>query len=55
MEKGRYLLIHKDRYVYRFRWLSEAKRYAICNCRGSYEFYVIVDTEKDEVVDSWSY
>lgn len=55
MEKGRFLLIHMDKYVYRFKWLTEAQRYAVSHCRGSYEFYIIVDTEKDEVVNSWSY
>ena len=49
------MLIHKGKFVYRFKYLSEAVRYAICHCRGSYEFYVIVDTERDEVVNSWSY
>lgn len=55
MEKGKYMLIHMDKNVHRFKWLSEAQRYAICHCRGSYEYYVIVDTEKDKVVDKWSY
>lgn len=55
MEKGEYLLIHKDKYVYRFKRRIDAQRYAICNCRGSYEFYVIVDLEKNEVISRWSY
>lgn len=55
MKKGRYILIHKNKYVYRFKWLTTARRYAIKNCRGSYEFYVIIDLQKDEVVDSWNY
>lgn len=49
------MLIYRDRYVYRFESLSQAKDYAINNCRGSFEFYVIVDTEEDTVVESWSY
>lgn len=55
MKTRRYILIYMDRYVYRFAWLELARRYAKKHCRGSYEFYVIVDTEKDEVVDKWSY
>lgn len=55
MEKGRFMLIHKDKYVYRFKYRTEAQRYAICNCRGAYSFYVIVDTEKDEVITAWGY
>ena len=55
MEKGKFMLIHMDKYVYRFKYLSEAQRYAICKCRGNYEFYVIVNLEKDEVVVAWSY
>lgn len=55
MEKERFMLIYMDEYVYRFKCLSEAQRYAICNCRNAYGFYVIVDLERDEVVVSWLY
>lgn len=55
MEKGKYMLIHMDRHVYRFKYLWEAQRYASIHCRGSYEFYVIVDTKEDKVVCKWSY
>lgn len=55
MEERKFLLIHMDAHVYRFKFLSEAQRYAICNCRNTYGFYVIVDLEKDEVVVKWSY
>lgn len=55
MKKDRFMLIHMDKNVHRFKWLSEAMRYAIINCRGNYEFYIIVDTQNDEVVYKWSY
>lgn len=55
MEKERYMLIHMDKHVHRFKWLTEAQHYAKINCRGDYEFYIIVDTEKDEVVGKWNY
>lgn len=55
MEKGRYMLIHMDKYVYRFKWRSQAFRYAGINCRGAFEYYIIVDTEKDEVIGRWYY
>lgn len=55
MEKGRFLLIYMDRNVYRFKYLTQAKRYAICNCRDPYNYYVIVDLEKDEVILKWIY
>lgn len=55
MEKGKYLLIHKDKYVYRFECLSEAQSYAINHCQGDFEYYIIVDLEKNEVVGSWYY
>lgn len=55
MKKGRYMLIHVKKNVYRFSKFSEALVYAKEHCRGSYEFYVIVDTEKDIVVEEWSY
>ena len=49
------MLIHMDKNVHRFKWLSQAKRYARINCRGSYGFYVIIDTRKNEIVEKWSY
>ena len=55
MVKARYILIHKDKYVYRFNQIDDAKDYGMKHCRGSYEFYIIVDTEEDQVVYSWSY
>lgn len=55
MKKGRFILIHNDTFVYRFEFLVLAERYASSFCRGIYEFYVIVDTEKDEVASRWSY
>lgn len=55
MEKGRFMLIHKDEFVYRFKYLSAAQRYAICHCRDVYSFYVIVDLEKNEIVTTWFY
>lgn len=55
MEKERYMLIHNDSTIYRFKYHSEALRYATMHCRDSYEFYIIVDTEKDEVVNRWPY
>lgn len=55
MEKGRYMLIHLDKHVYRFKSKLSARAYAMHNCRGCYEFYVIVDIEEDKVVEHWSY
>lgn len=55
MEKDRFMLIHNDEFVYRFKWLELAKLYAIGHCRGSYEFYIIIDTERDRVVYKWHY
>lgn len=49
------MLIYMDKIVHRFATLQLAQDYAKLHCRGTYEFYVIVDTEKDEVVDKWSY
>lgn len=49
------MLIYMDKYVYRFNWLVTARNYAKMRCRGTYEFYVIVDVEKNEVVEKWSY
>lgn len=55
MEKGRYILIHNNNTIYRFKYLTEAQRYATIHLRGSRESYIIVDTQKDEVVDKWTY
>lgn len=55
MKKGKYMLIHKDKNVYRFSKLSDAMVYAREHCRGNYDFYVIVDTEMDMVVEKWYY
>lgn len=55
MEKGKYMLIHMCKNVYRFDSLIRAKLYAIMQCRGRYEFYIIVDTVENKVVDNWSY
>lgn len=49
------MLIHKDSDVHRFKWLLQARHYARKHCRGNYEYYVIIDTRKDEVVEQWSY
>lgn len=49
------MLIHNDKHIYRFRYLKRAKLYAVDNCRGNYEFYIVIDTEKDEVVCKWCY
>ena len=49
------MLIHMDEYVYRFTWQMQAYLYAVENCRGKHEYYIIVDTEKNEVVDRWNY
>lgn len=55
MEKGRYMLIFQSEYIYRFKTHYEAQRYANANCSGIYKFYIIVDTEKNEIVEKWSY
>lgn len=47
------MLIHMDKNVHRFRYLKQAKLFAVDNCRGSHEFYIILDTEKDKVVCRW--
>lgn len=49
------MLIHVDKYVYRFNEYEQAESYGVKYCRGSYEFYIIVDTEIDVVVYRWSY
>lgn len=49
------MLIHMDRKIRRFDNQEQAESYALCHCRGSYEFYIIVNTEEDEVVYRWSY
>lgn len=53
MKEERFILIHLDKYVYKFSYLSQAKRYAIINCRGPFDFYIIVDLEKCEIVLKW--
>jgi hypothetical protein len=55
MKKDRYMVIHMDKYVYRFNWLATASYYAKAFLRGSHEFYIIVDLETNEVVESWNY
>ena len=55
MEKERYMLIHVDKYVYRFKWLTQAQRYALIHCRDSFGYYIIVDTVEDKVVYKWMY
>lgn len=55
MEKERYILIYMDRFVHRFKWLIQAKRYAESCCRGIGGHYIIVDTQRDDVVDEWYY
>ena len=55
MEKGRYMLIHNNSNIYRFKYLTEAQRYAIIHLRGNNESYIIVDTKEDKVVNKWSY
>lgn len=54
-EKGRFLLIHNDEYVCRFKTMLEAKTYAQKNCRGSHDFYIVVDLEIDAIVKTWVY
>lgn len=54
MNKDRYMLIHLDTYVYRFKSMPEAQSYANANCCGIYEFYIIVDTWEDKVVEVWN-
>lgn len=55
MEKDRYMLILNDKYIYRFKEFKQAEHYAAINCHGSYEYYIIIDTELDIVLYSWSY
>ena len=55
MKEGRYLLIHKDKKVKRFAYISNALRYARMYCSDLFEFCVIVDTKKDEVICEWNY
>lgn len=49
------MLIHNDKDIYRFKWYTQAQRYAIVNCRGNGNRYLIIDTEKDKVLDNWIY
>lgn len=55
MEKNRFMLIYKDTYVYLFDSYKQARDYAGIHCRGKYEFYIIVDKVKNEVIYKWSY
>lgn len=55
MEKGRFMLIHMDKIVHRFDSLRRAILYAMGNCRGSHEYYIIVDTVENKVIDKWLY
>lgn len=55
MKNYRYMLIHMNRVLRRFKKQEEAECYALCHCRGNYEFYIIVDTRENEVVYKWSY
>lgn len=55
MEKERYMVIHNGRTIHRFKCLAEALYYATIHSHGNYEFCIVVDTEKDEVVNKWSY
>lgn len=55
MEKERYMLIHMDKNIYRFKWLSQAKYEARKRFRLDYEYYIIVDTWEDKVIYKWSY
>ena len=54
MQKKRYMLIHNNKDVYRFKTLTSAFLYAVSNCRGNNEFYIIVDTWRNNVVYNWS-
>ena len=54
MKEDRYMLIHMNKDVYRFNCIPRAKMYAQYNCRGTNEFYIIVDTMENIVIDSWS-
>lgn len=53
MEKERFMLIHNDKKIHRFKTLADAKVFGVCCCRGSYHYYTIIDTEKDEVIYKW--
>lgn len=55
MEKERFMLIHNNKNVYPFKWLTQAQRYAITHCRNANDFYVIIDTQEDKVVSKWCY
>lgn len=55
MERGRFILIHNNKDIYRFNWLTQAQRFAIAHCRRAYEFYAIIDTQEDKVVSRWCY
>lgn len=55
MEKKRYMLICMNKYIYRFEEYEQAETFAVKNCRGIYQYYIIVDTLLDEVLYQWSY
>ena len=55
MEKEKFMLIHMDKNVHRFDSLRRAILYAMEHCRGSHEYYIIVDTVENKVIDKWSY
>lgn len=53
MEKDKFVLIHNDERIYRFKSLEEAKTFGACCCRGSYNYYAIIDMERNVVVYKW--
>lgn len=53
MEKERYMLILNDEYIYRFKWFSQAIRYARIHYNGDSDHYIVVDTVSDAVIASW--
>lgn len=44
------MLIFVDTYVYRFESESEAITFGERSCRSNFDYYIVIDTEKDEVV-----
>lgn len=55
MEKDRFMVIHLDKYIYRFNRKVTASNHAKTFLRGSYEFYIIVDLKTNKVVERWRY
>lgn len=55
METDRYMLISNNKNIRRYRFLTNAIKYAKNNCRGANEFYIIVDTAENYVVTRWGY